>query len=90
MDSFHTTTCPVCSATWLNSQLYWSNTGEPGKDEDLNALVCRQLEGEKKENCVNPRKGTSGGIGWEERALKIELLMRGRGFGGSNQVTPDN
>ena len=90
MDSFRTTTCPVCSATWLDSQLYWSNNGRPGKDEDLNALVCRQLEGEKKENCVNPRKDTTGGIGWEERALKIELLLRGRGFGGDSRTPLDN
>lgn len=60
-------TCPVCSATWVDGQLYWSGTGKTGKDEDLNALVCRRLSPEKASGCVNPSQGCEGGVGWEER-----------------------
>jgi hypothetical protein len=72
-------TCSVCGAHWVNDQLYWS-TGKPGKDADLNALVCRRLAPEKAEGCVNPAKGQDGGVGWEERLkmtndalLKLDL-----------------
>jgi hypothetical protein len=65
--------CPVCGAHWVDGQLYWA-TGKPGKDADLNALVCRKLTPEKQEGCANPAKGTEGGIGWEER---IKILEQG-------------
>ena len=58
--------CPVCGAKWIDGQLYWA-TGKPGKDADLNALVCRRLPPEKATNCVNPSQGCEGGVGWEER-----------------------
>ncbi len=71
--------CAICGAKWIDGQLYWS-TGKPGKDEDLNALVCRRLAAEKAEGCVNPAKGKDGGVGWEERLkmcndalLKLDL-----------------
>lgn len=66
--------CPVCGAKWVNGQLYWS-TGKTGKDEDLNALVCRRLPAEKAERCVNPCQGADGGIGWEERLKMTEAAL---------------
>ncbi len=66
--------CPVCGAHWVNGQLYWA-TGRPGKDEDLNALVCRRLAPEKAAGCVNPFKGSEGGIGWEERLKMMEAAL---------------
>ena len=68
--------CPVCSASWINDQLFWK-TGKPGKDEDLNALVCRRLEGAKFNSCANPCKGQPGGIGWEERLKMMEQGLDG-------------
>ena len=68
--------CPVCNASWFNNQLFWK-TGKSGSDADLNALVCRRLTGEKAENCVNPAKGTEGGVGWEERMKMIEQGLGG-------------
>ena len=68
--------CPVCGAHWVDNQLYWS-TGKPGKDADLNALVCRRLAPEKAIECVNPAKGTDGGVGWEERIKIIEQGLDG-------------
>ena len=70
-------TCPVCSASWINGQLYWSGTGKTGKDEDLNALVCRRLEGPKFNSCANPCKGAEGGVGWEERIKMLEQGLDG-------------
>lgn len=69
-------TCEVCGAKWINNQLYWA-TGKPGKDIDLNALVCRYLTGEKAEKCANTLKGAEGGVGWEDRLKMIEQGLDG-------------
>ena len=66
--------CPVCGAKWIDGQLYWA-TGKPGKDLDLNALVCRKLPSEKKPNCINPCQGLDGGVGWEERMAMTEATL---------------
>jgi len=66
--------CPICGAHWVDGQLYWS-TGKSGKDEDLNALVCRRLPAEKAAECVNPCKGQDGGVGWEERLKMTEAAL---------------
>jgi len=66
--------CSICGAKWIDNQLYWS-TGKPGKDVDLNALVCRNLPSEKAERCVNPAKDQEGGIGWEERMKVINAAL---------------
>jgi len=66
--------CPVCGAHWVDGQLYWF-TGKPGKDIDLNALVCRRLSSEKAKGCVNPCKGQDGGTGWEERIAMAEAAL---------------
>jgi hypothetical protein len=55
--------------------LYWSGTKKPGKDADLNALVCRRLPEEKAKGCVNPAKGSDGGVGWEERLKMTEAAL---------------
>lgn len=69
-------TCPVCGAKWINDQLYWSS-GKTGNDNDLNALVCRDLPSEKEEKCINSCKGMDGGIGWAERLKIIEQGLDG-------------
>jgi hypothetical protein len=66
--------CPICGAHWVEGQLYWA-TGKPGKDADLNALVCRRLPPEKAANCVNPSQGCEGGVGWEERLKMTEAAL---------------
>jgi hypothetical protein len=66
--------CPICGAHWVDGQLYWA-TGKPGKDADLNALVCRKLPPEKAANCVNPSQGCEGGVGWEERLKMTEAAL---------------
>ena len=68
--------CAVCGASWIGEQLFWRN-GKPGKDEDLNALVCRRLEGAKFDSCANPCKGAEGGIGLEERLKMVNHALDG-------------
>jgi hypothetical protein len=72
-----TRNCPICGATWLGGQLYWSGTQKRGENEDLNALVCRQLDEDKAEKCINPCKGQPGGIGWDERLKILEQGLDG-------------
>lgn len=66
--------CPVCGGHWIENQLFWA-TGKKGKDEDLNALVCRNLPPEKFTNCINPCKGAEGGVGWAERQAMVNAAL---------------
>jgi hypothetical protein len=68
--------CEVCGAKWIENQLYWS-TGKPGKEIDLNALVCRELPLEKSSKCINPAKGLEGGMSWKERETALEYALDG-------------
>ena len=69
-------TCPTCSARWVDGQHYWA-TGKTGNELDLNALVCRRLEGHKADACINPCRGQTGGVGWEEREKTLEQALDG-------------
>ena len=66
-------TCNTCGAHWVNDQLFWS-TGKPGKDLDLAGLICNLLESEKP--CINPCRGMSGGITWEQRQAIAERIFQ--------------
>jgi hypothetical protein len=62
--------CEVCSATWVDGQLYWSGTQKQGRNLDLASLCCNRLaalDPTKFELCANPCKGQEGGDTWEER-----------------------
>ena len=63
--------CPKCGAKWIGGQHYWS-TGATGNEKDLAGLVCNELSDEQ---CINPQKGAEGGMTWEERREKLELMQ---------------
>ena len=60
--------CPKCGATWLNGEHYWSGTGKKGNELDLAGLVCNKLGDHQ---CINPLKGSDGGVTWEARATTL-------------------
>ena len=55
--------CTKCGATWIEGQLYWS-TGKPGCPHDLAGLVCNTIETNQ---CINPCRGSTSGMTWEQR-----------------------
>lgn len=62
--------CEVCSATWVDGQLYWSGTQKQGRNLDLASLCCNRLaliDPRKFKLCPNPCKGQEGGDTWDER-----------------------
>jgi len=61
--------CPKCGATWLNGQHYWSGTGKLGNESDLAGLVCNKLGDD---TCINPCRGSEGGVTWEQRLTELE------------------
>lgn len=77
MESFNSTSCTKCGASWLNGQLYWS-TGQEGDPHDLAGLVCNNIPDNdpEKSNCINPCKGSTSGQTWEMRAMMIETLLK--------------
>ena len=64
--------CPKCGAIWLNNRHTWSN-GNKGDELDLAGLVCNA--GDYPE-CINPKKGQSGGDTWEKRWSTIEEKIK--------------
>ena len=67
--------CPKCGAVWINGQHYWSGTGKKGNDLDLAGLVCNKLGNHQ---CINPKKGDTGGQTWEYRAGFIDGMIKGK------------
>ena len=61
--------CPKCGAVWINGQHYWSGTGKLGNELDLAGLVCNKLGDD---TCINPCKGSEGGVTWEQRLTELE------------------
>ena len=52
----------------MDGQLYWS-TGALGQELDLASLVCNNLnpEDENSKECINSKRGQTGGDTWEFR-----------------------
>ena len=61
--------CPKCGALWINGQHYWSGTGKLGNELDLAGLVCNKLGDD---TCINPCRGSEGGVTWEQRLTELE------------------
>jgi hypothetical protein len=64
MEESTTKVCPKCGARWMNGKHYWAGTGQEGNETELASLVCDKFGDD---TCINPRKGTTDGRGWEER-----------------------
>jgi hypothetical protein len=62
--------CPKCGAQWINGQHYWA-TGKEGDPHDLAGLVCNKL-GDN--TCINPCKGSTSGVTWDDRLKGIDAL----------------
>ena len=64
-------TCATCGGHWVNDQFYWA-TGKEGSELDLAGLVCNRLAPERA--CINPCRGKTGGITWEDRQRIAERM----------------
>jgi len=67
----NTKTCPKCGATWIDNQHYWTGSNKPGNESELASLVCDKFGDE---TCINPKKGTTDGKGWEKRLNSMHEL----------------
>ena len=69
-------TCTKCGARWMSGQHYW-RTGAKGDELDLAGLVCNNLlpEDPDSNQCINPKRGQTGGDTWEYRRGFAEGLM---------------
>ena len=70
--------CPKCGATWINDQHYWSGTGRVGNELDLAGLVCNSIGDFQ---CINPKKGQTGGDSWEKRMEDLDKFAEEKGNG---------
>ena len=70
--------CPKCGATWINDQHYWSGTGRVGNELDLAGLVCNSIGDFQ---CINPKKGQTGGDSWEKRMEDLDKFAEDKGNG---------
>ena len=68
--------CKKCTARWMEGQLFWS-TGAAGSELDLAGLVCNNLNPDDPDynECINPKRGETGGDTWEFRRGFAEGLM---------------
>jgi hypothetical protein len=62
-------TCPKCEAKWINGQHYWTGTNQKGDETQLASLVCDMV---KHPDCINPKRNTTKGDGWEKRLENLE------------------
>jgi len=69
--------CEKCGATWINGKHVWRGTGNTYKDSelDLAGLVCNNLGNHQ---CINPKKGQTGGQTWEYRSGYIDGMIKGK------------
>ena len=60
----------------MDGQLYWS-TGALGQELDLASLVCNNLNPDDPDakECINEKKGQTGGDTWEYRRGFADGLM---------------
>lgn len=63
--------CARCGATWLNGCHRWA-TGCVGNELDLASLVCNEINDPE---CINPKKGSTGGDTWAKRSAFIEEAL---------------
>lgn len=64
--------CSRCGAIWFNGIHHW-RTGKKGNELDLAGLVCNNVSAPE---CINPKKGCTGGDTWEKRADFIKQFAK--------------
>jgi len=69
--------CEKCGATWVNGVHVWRGTGSSSDSSelDLAGLVCNQNGNHQ---CINPKKGQTGGQTWEYRAGFIDGMLKAK------------